>query len=66
MYAINFLGVLRVSAEGEKEGLDLHEHGISAYPEYLISEQPVAVFNNVASKELHLDAGVGMADPQEA
>jgi Amt family ammonium transporter len=37
MYAVNALGVLRVSAEGEEEGLDLHEHGISAYPEYVIS-----------------------------
>jgi hypothetical protein len=28
---------LRISAEGENYGLDLHEHGISAYPEYVIS-----------------------------
>ena len=37
MYAINSIGLLRVSKEGELEGLDLHEHGISAYPEYVIS-----------------------------
>ena len=37
MYAIKAAGVLRVSAEGEAYGLDLHEHGISAYPEYVIS-----------------------------
>jgi Amt family ammonium transporter len=37
MYAVNLMGVLRVSEEGERFGLDLHEHGISAYPEYLIS-----------------------------
>jgi len=37
MYAVNALGILRISEEGEKEGLDLHEHGISAYPEYVIS-----------------------------
>jgi Amt family ammonium transporter len=37
MYAVNALGLLRVSAEGELYGLDLHEHGISAYPEYVIS-----------------------------
>jgi len=37
MYAINALGLLRVSAAGEMHGLDLHEHGISAYPEYVIS-----------------------------
>ena len=37
MYAVNALGLLRVSAEGELYGLDLHEHGISAYPEYVIT-----------------------------
>jgi Amt family ammonium transporter len=37
MYAIKAVGLLRVSAEGEMYGLDLHEHGIPAYPEYVIS-----------------------------
>src|SRR5450755_1192512 len=37
MYAVNAMGILRVSEEGELYGLDLHEHGISAYPEYVIS-----------------------------
>jgi Amt family ammonium transporter len=37
MYAVDAVGLLRVSAEGERYGLDLHEHGISAYPEYVIS-----------------------------
>jgi hypothetical protein len=37
MYAINGVKLLRVSREGEIYGLDLHEHGISAYPEYVIS-----------------------------
>jgi Amt family ammonium transporter len=37
MLAVNATGTLRVSAEGELYGLDLHEHGISAYPEYVIS-----------------------------
>ena len=34
--AINAVGLLRVSAEGEAQGLDLHEHGIPAYPEYAL------------------------------
>src|ERR1035437_1643114 len=37
MYAVNAMGLLRVSREGEIHGLDLHEHGISAYPEYVIT-----------------------------
>ena len=37
MYAVNATGTLRVSREGELYGLDLYEHGISAYPEYVIS-----------------------------
>ena len=37
MLAVNATGLLRVSEEGEAYGLDLHEHGISAYPEYVIS-----------------------------
>ncbi len=33
MYAVKATGTLRISKEGEMEGLDLHEHGGSAYPE---------------------------------
>jgi Amt family ammonium transporter len=36
-FVLNKIGLLRISREGELEGLDLHEHGISAYPEYVIS-----------------------------
>jgi Amt family ammonium transporter len=32
MYAVKATGTLRVSAEGELEGLDLHEHGAHAFP----------------------------------
>jgi Amt family ammonium transporter len=35
-YALNALGQLRVSTAGELQGLDLHEHGIPAYPEYAL------------------------------
>ena len=34
MYALKAIGILRVSEAGELEGLDLHEHGIPAYPEF--------------------------------
>ena len=34
---LNKVGILRISKAGEVEGMDLHEHGISAYPEYVIS-----------------------------
>ncbi len=36
MYAVKATGTLRVSKEGELMGLDLHEHGMVAYPEYVI------------------------------
>ena len=51
MYLVNATGLLRVSKEGELYGLDLHEHGISAYPEYLIS---------------HLAMPGGMSSPEPA
>src|SRR5690242_8365881 len=37
MYLVDALKILRVPREGELHGLDLHEHGISAYPEYVIA-----------------------------
>ena len=40
MCAVNAIGILRVSHEGEVFGLDLHEHGISAYPEYVLTATP--------------------------
>ena len=36
MYLVNLTGTLRVSMAGEVEGLDLHEHGAAAYPEYVV------------------------------
>jgi Amt family ammonium transporter len=35
--ALNAFGLLRVSHDGEMIGLDVDQHGISAYPEYVIS-----------------------------
>ena len=43
MYLVNAFGLLRISADGETLGMDLHEHGISAYPEYVISSVPSPV-----------------------
>ena len=40
MFVINAMGKLRVEHEGEVMGLDLYEHGISAYPEYVITATP--------------------------
>jgi Amt family ammonium transporter len=36
MYAVNALGVLRVTEHGELQGIDLYEHGVPAYPEYAL------------------------------
>ena len=41
MYAVNAMGILRVEREGESYGLDLHEHGVPAYP--YTTEKPVMV-----------------------
>jgi len=35
MYAVHYLtGTLRISKEGELQGMDIHEHGGAAYPEF--------------------------------
>lgn len=59
MYLVHAIGLLRVSAKGESMGLDLHEHGISAYPEYVISSvgTPAAVVVKPTS-ELATDTGL--------
>lgn len=36
MYAVKATGTLRISNKGEIEGMDLHEHGAPAYPEYVL------------------------------
>jgi Amt family ammonium transporter len=53
MRLVNATGTLRVSREGELYGLDLHEHGISAYPEYVISSvgMPVGLADESASRQ---------------
>ena len=58
MYTVNAMGLLRVSEEGEKEGLDLHEHGISAYPEYVISAMASPAAMTIPRGELSRAAAV--------
>jgi ammonium transporter, Amt family len=58
MYAVNAMGILRVSEEGEREGLDLHEHGISAYPEYVISAMA-----SPSAMTLHRETGAAASVP---
>jgi len=60
MYAVKATGTLRVSREGELEGLDLHEHGILAYPEY---ELIAAAAATAAAKSPSM---VGAAQPEGA
>jgi hypothetical protein len=47
------MGVLQVSEQGERFGLDLLGHGISAYPEYLISwlARPAGMMGEAAAAE---------------
>jgi Amt family ammonium transporter len=64
MKVVNAMGHLRVSEEGELLGLDIHEHGISAYPEYVISRvpSPVAAVLEAGAKyatESRLASGAG-------
>src|SRR5256714_4424905 len=51
MYVVNAMGLLRLPEEGELYGMDLHEPGISAYPEYAIS-----ALRAPAGKSPHLPA----------
>ena len=53
-YAVKLTGTLRVSTAGEIEGLDLHEHGTAAYPEYVLSR------NDGTPRSLNESKGVNM------
>src|SRR5262249_28626420 len=61
MYAVKAMGYLRVSMEGELQGLALHEHGIPAYPEYALypSATPQGAPDFTAAA--FVPDGVGMA-----
>ncbi len=62
MYAVKATGTLRVSREGELEGLDLHEHGVVAYPEYAL----IAAAAQTASSEKTAKAATGFVTAQPA
>jgi Amt family ammonium transporter len=42
MAVVKLTGTLRVSAAGETQGLDLHEHGTVAYPEFVLAGKTTA------------------------
>lgn len=50
MYGIHKLGLLRLEEEGELMGLDLYEHGISAYPEYVITSMSATAIPSTSKK----------------
>src|SRR5205823_2757599 len=69
---LNLFGLLRISKDGEVEGMDLHEHGISAYPEYVIAPSAApagmppemvnnAVFGSTRSAGRDLPVGAAMS-----
>lgn len=55
MLVVNAMGVLRVEKEGEERGLDIFEHGISAYPEYVLS--PFAAPGGMRSDNINAPRG---------
>src|SRR5689334_22829667 len=55
MLTVKAMGLLRIDAEGEAYGLDLTEHGISAYPEYVIST--IGRPGGMSPEPLHAGAG---------
>ncbi len=43
MYGVKAMGLLRVSAKAELGGIDLYEHGIGAYPEYVLKQSAMPI-----------------------
>jgi Amt family ammonium transporter len=64
MLTVNAMGMLRLPAEAELYGMDLHEHGISAYPEYEIS--PFASPSGLATQNSTLGKNAGFPPPAMA
>ena len=49
-WVLNMFGLLRVSKTGELIGLDIDQHGISAYPEYVLSSPASSPAGRVPTK----------------
>jgi Amt family ammonium transporter len=62
MLAVNSTGLLRLPPEAELYGMDLHEHGISAYPEYEIS--PFASPTGLATQSAALERAAAPHAPK--
>src|SRR6202030_3133592 len=61
MLAVNAMGMLRLPAEYELYGMDLHEHGISAYPEYVITA--LGSPKGLASQPTHAPSAIKASAP---
>jgi Amt family ammonium transporter len=61
MYAIKAMGVLRVSKEGELEGIDVHEHGLPPYPEFVLT--PAGTPHGAIHGDAHPTATFAAATP---
>jgi len=68
MNLIKAVGLLRVSSEGESFGLDLFEHGLPAYPEYVLSASaiPVGMIADERTKETPVTAQIDVSKPEAA
>ena len=68
MSAVKATGTLRVSRAGEMEGLDLHEHGAAAYPEFIttFAHTLVAGAHPSANGSSSPSAPLGMPTPELA
>ena len=61
MYAVKAIGVLRISEEGELEGIDIHEHGAPAYhPEFAYMG-----YSPIPAQMEEATVGVGSAPPSD-
>ena len=68
MNLIKALGLLRVSEKGEAFGLDLYEHGLPAYPEYVLSmsAQPMGLITDEKSQAPEPQAQIDVTKPEPA